>query len=747
MVEVMVASTSEMARPWVEAEIDSVVALTQGNPLLLTQLAGEFARETPPQPGLPDVASRRFGEVARRRVAGLDPAADEVIATIAHCEAVVDVALLAEVHGRAVADELGAGEAAGLIRVDSSNRVDFLHPSFAEAVRARSGRSAPAIHARLAQALGRRAGGPSHQVLVMRHLLASGSSLDRADVVAAAQTTATAARMSGDAMVEAEACEVLIAHHDGTWSPEREQLLLTAADAQFRAGHRERSWHLAAEVMANTSDLDALADAALGLARGQDYAVQAARVGNKVIEVARSLPPGHRLGPLLLARGAELLSCVPLTDPTEESAVQRVFDWTVRAEPVRSLVDEAVEMASRDGGVDATTRARLQVSWARLFRRAGDLPERRRRLGSAMGTGDDLKVQGEVALRLALDHLAAGDADGHRRALEAAARLVRASGDLELAWWYHCVVATLVLARGEPERAEDLSREAFEIGTRAGEPGRWTAAIAQFVGSAFVRATPVSTPFEVPPQGADHALLRAGRLWGQACETPEQIGTHAIDEVLTLVRDDTAREASWTLMSALLADAVWRVGNRDVAEELLEMLGPHRREVAIDFNGFYCAGCVARPLAGLAWLIADETRCVELEKLAIDVDGALGLERWVLQGRIDAWRRRLTGQRVSDTAATGELRKIADAAAARGMMRLSNDARALAEPDIAHDLTSGQREVLNGLAQHLTYQEIADRVGFSHSVVRKEAIAVYALLGADGRDDAVARAREAGLVP
>jgi DNA-binding CsgD family transcriptional regulator len=200
-------------------------------------------------------------------------------------------------------------------------------------------------------------------------------------------------------------------------------------------------------------------------------------------------------------------------------------------------------------------------------------------------------------------------------------------------------------------------------------------------------------------------------------------------------------------MSALLADAVWRVGNRDVAEELLEMLGPHRREVAIDFNGFYCAGCVARPLAGLAWLIADETRCVELEKLAIDVDGALGLERWVLQGRIDAWRRRLTGQRVSDTAATGELRKIADAAAARGMMRLSNDARALAEPDIAHDLTSRQREVLNGLAQHLTYQEIADRVGFSHSVVRKEAIAVYALLGADGRDDAVARAREAGLVP
>lgn len=746
MLEVVVASTSETARPWVEAELDAVVAMTQGNPLLLTHLAGEFRGETPPQRGLADVASRRFGEVALRRLAGLEPAADEVIATIAYSEAVVDVALLEEVHGRAVVDELAAGEAAGLIRVDRANGVDFIHPSFAETVRARSGGSAPAIHARLAQALRRRGGGPSHQVLVMRHLLASGSNLDRAEVVAAAQTTATAARVLGDAVVEAEAYEVLLAHHEGLWSAEYEQLLLAAADAQFRAGQRDRSWQLAAEVMANTPDDDILAVATLGLTRGQDYAVHGARVGNKAVEVARSLPPGHRLVPMLLARGAELLSCVPLTDAGDESEVQRVFDWTVRAEPVRSLVDEAVEIASRDGAVDATTRARLQMSWSRLFRRVGDLPERRRRLDAVMGAGDDLKVQGEVALRLALDHLAAGDADGHRRALDATGRLVRASGDLELAWWHQCVVATLVLARGEPDRAEDLSREAFEIGTRAGEPGRWTAAMAQLVGCAFDRGNPVSIPFEVPARGTDHALLRAGRLWGQAWQAPEQIGVEAVDEVLALVRGDTAREASWTLMSALLADAVWLIGVRDVAEELLEVLWPHRREVAIDFNGFYCAGCVARPLAGLAWLVGEQERCVELELLATEIDGALGLERWLLHGRFDALRRRIAREGAHDVATLGELRAIADLAAARGIARLSREARTRLEPELACGLSQRQRDVLDGLAEQLTYREIADRVGFSHSVVRKEAIAVYAVLGADGRDDAIARARDLGLL-
>lgn len=746
MVELVVASTSECARPWVESELDIVTDLTQGNPLLLTHLAAEFGRETPPPPGLVGAASRRFGEVALRRIAGLDPDTREVVATIAFSEAVVDVALLEEVHGRTVASELAIAEAAGIVRVNGTGRVDFVHPSFAEEVRSRSGGSAPAIHARLARALRRRRGGPAHHVLVMRHLLASGTHLDRDEVLAVAQTTAATAQMLGDAMVEAEAREVLISLHDGTETNEREDLLLATADAQFRAGHRERSWQLAAEIMAKASDHDVLASATLSLARGQDYAVHAARVGSKAVDVARSLPGGHDLAPLLLARGAELLSCVPSTDPDEVSGPQRVFDWTVRTEPVRSLADEAVEMAVRQGRADATTMARLQVSWARLFRRAEDLSERCRRLESVMGCGDDLKVQGEVALRLALDRLAAGDAEGHRHALEAAERLVRASGDLELTWWYRCVVATLVLARGEPERAEDLSRESFEIGTRAGEPGRWTAAIAQLVGCAFDRQRRLLLPFEVPDRGADHGLLRAGRLWGQAWQAPEQVTADAVAEVVELVREDTAREASWTLMSGLLSDAVWRVGDRHLAEELLEMLWPHRGEVAIDFNGFYCAGCLARPLAGLAWLVEDESRCSELEAVAAEVDGALGLERWVLHGRFDAVRRRIIRTGAPDMATIGELREIADAAAARGILRLSREARIRAEPELARSLSSRQRDVLNGLAEQLTYREIADRVGFSHGVVRKEAIAVYAALGADGRDDAVARARDLGLV-
>ena len=61
-------------------------------------------------------------------------------------------------------------------------------------------------------------------------------------------------------------------------------------------------------------------------------------------------------------------------------------------------------------------------------------------------------------------------------------------------------------------------------------------------------------------------------------------------------------------------------------------------------------------------------------------------------------------------------------------------------------LTDRQRDVLSALAAGLTYKETGDRLGFSHSTIRHEAMRIYALLGARDRDDAVELARKRGLL-
>lgn len=61
-------------------------------------------------------------------------------------------------------------------------------------------------------------------------------------------------------------------------------------------------------------------------------------------------------------------------------------------------------------------------------------------------------------------------------------------------------------------------------------------------------------------------------------------------------------------------------------------------------------------------------------------------------------------------------------------------------------LTSRQREILRGMAQGMTNRQIATRIAFSESTVRLESMAIYRLFGVHSRFQAVAAAREAGLL-
>jgi len=62
-------------------------------------------------------------------------------------------------------------------------------------------------------------------------------------------------------------------------------------------------------------------------------------------------------------------------------------------------------------------------------------------------------------------------------------------------------------------------------------------------------------------------------------------------------------------------------------------------------------------------------------------------------------------------------------------------------------LTRRERLVLAHLAEDLTLKQIATRLFVTRNTIKSQVRSVYRKLGVSTRTDAVARAREAGLVP
>ena len=67
-------------------------------------------------------------------------------------------------------------------------------------------------------------------------------------------------------------------------------------------------------------------------------------------------------------------------------------------------------------------------------------------------------------------------------------------------------------------------------------------------------------------------------------------------------------------------------------------------------------------------------------------------------------------------------------------------------PDGAGDLSPRERAVLRRLSSEMSAREIADSLYVSHNTVKTQVRAVYRKLGVASREEAVARARELGLI-
>jgi LuxR family maltose regulon positive regulatory protein len=113
-----------------------------------------------------------------------------------------------------------------------------------------------------------------------------------------------------------------------------------------------------------------------------------------------------------------------------------------------------------------------------------------------------------------------------------------------------------------------------------------------------------------------------------------------------------------------------------------------------------------------------------------------------------AVRSRALAARGDRTAAKAALAQAAELARPRGYLRLIADERVLLGDDsgLPDPLTARELEVLTLLAAGSPNQGIADQLYITLDTVKKHVTHVLAKLGAGNRTEAVARARQLGMI-
>lgn len=622
---------------------------------------------------------------------------------------------------------------------------------------------------------------PAQVGRAVRHVVRYAEVVDAAELTAvtrpgeveeALTSRLSGARLRHDRTDELRALHALRARSAS--DPERWRTLSAElAVVALETGRREYAVGVARDVIAS---FDAVADEALDQLGRRDLvrAHLVATAGQEYLTHEQSdealdllLRVIGRLGEdtdaaLLLCRAAEIIGMRP-----HAGAFLRPWriDDADGGEPASARrADELLERAERIIGTGPATDARLtaslDVAWARAHPHHQHAPERRARLDRSLRSlvGFDRAWAGT---RLALDALAVGDRAALQQALiDASPTSVGRSALVE--WRLGTVRAMLLLATGSPD-ARRAVEEAAAFGAEAREPMAATVAMVQR-GVVRVEADPTPmTDEEARLDGAEvHPLIRIGRLElvtrtravrRCAVGTTTTVDLEHLDAAHVLanvVRSGGMNPGNQQLAAVLLARTIHNF--RDLAlpdalvEAVAQLLEPLEDLVPTDALGLVCAGSAARHLANLRALQGRSAQAEALADRARLRDEALGFERFVISGRIDAIVRARLAGRALDPELRAEALRCADEAERRALHLLAREARLVAHEGLQGRLDDQQLALLGELAAGERFPAIAERWGYSEGTMRKLALPVYRALGVGGRREAVAVALIAGLV-
>lgn len=712
-------------------------ARSEGLPFLLEALLAESAAAARSQPD-PAVHTERVWDgapviAALGHLHSLPVTVRRCLAVSAALAGQADAVLLTRILARAVDVDLTVARGAGLLQA-VDGRLCLTHPVYEAACRRVT--LSPAVHRTIAEVLAERHL-PRTLLQQLRHLEQAGDLVPPDALHRAAVATAQRLGVAGRHADAAEACTIAARHAaDGGL-----QWWLAAATAFHRSNEPERAWQAAGRVAAagGAATPAQEAQAALVSARGRSFHSEAGDVCAWLQRARARLDPSDPLVAATLAAEGRLACEVVLSGPATLGGQDEAQRWRSDVAGAAALVDAAVAQP----GLHGDLAAEVQLAWHTVHADPSRRGERAAAITMALDAARDDALRGAVALAGALDAVEVGQRARANRLLGEVEVAVARSGDAELSWRAQIVQAALARASGDLSGATARTAGVERAGARrrlwgAGIVGLGLTASIELERGALGPATDrmfaerdnvVSPLFSA---GLLHLATVAGRLAPEAPEIADEVGS-------VLARSD----ARWLLSAVLLADVVASCRRSDLADGLLEALTPHRDVVAVDhIDGLLIHGAVGRVVGRLLALQGrrDEARAALAD--AVVRNRRAGLELFALESELDL----LEVDGAEQAAALQAASRVAAAAGRLGLGRLVRRAAALALPPAALRLRPREQAVLQGLVEGRSNREIAERIGFAHSTVRKDIRAICTALDVGDRHEAAAQAVQFGLV-
>ncbi len=556
---------------------------------------------------------------------------------------------------------------------------------------------------------------------------------------------------------------------------QRVNVLIQLAKSQIAIGRRiegRKNAELAARLAGTINDTEAEANATMQWAARSDFTPDRAPViaafGN--IDTTK-LRPDTRIRLLSaysqavllvpteehvsVTSGSELISSFGTeiaessrSDSTEAAA----WNWNVNAALARKLATDARDEAAMHASVDISYEARVQalLAWREAHRSPAYLSER---LATTQQAIELSRTHGDhhesVYFCHILDLMESGDFARADLEIQHFYSTARAGGSFIAQWWSGFLQSGRLISRGKFIEAGQEAQQVFERGRLADEPGRLVVMLEQQTLILIESIIPpsLSALFQGETALLANHYARALAALGNASLGNTEIAMQLIADTL-IVLDDPDQEAAWLPTVTMLIEAAHLLHRYDIAARGVNLLEPYSRQ-HVTYIGNTIRGPVRRYCALAKHASGDTPKAIDDLLIARNESRRIGDHLWDLACSVDileilaesdpARAIDLVPENIIVEAETSEMKWRA----LRGRVALTK-ARTLLAAGLG--LTPRQITVMHGLLQNLTISEIATSLGFSHSTVRQESIAIYKALNIEGRTAIAERARELRLI-
>ena len=608
----------------------------------------------------------------------------------------------------------------------------------------------------------------SKLIVALTHLISAGASIDIADGVTIARGAFDLSRSRSDHTGVADAGTWLMQYCPMT-DVERIGILIPLASSQLAIGQRtigRRNAQIAFELSRLEGDVEAEAAALMQWSARCDFTPDRGGViaGFQNIDLD-ALTPNTRIA--VLSARAHAVTMIPTEEYVSISVGSRLiteygqqepdfarpetsdtaaWNWLVQSDLARRLSAQALEESQAPQGISADAQVQALLAWRETHRAPEFLDQRLGLTSRAMTLVNDSspKVESVRFCRI-LDLLESGDYSQADLEIAQFHSWAHTGGSFIAQWWSEFLKAGRLINKGELRQAANCTRRAYERGESADEPGRLIVMLEQ--------QTMILLESIIPPEfsrifsGESEVLAnhyaRVTAALANASLGNVEIATRYVEGSIGILADPD-REAAWLPSVTTLVETAHLLGLFEIAAQARSLLEPFARH-QVTFIGNTTRGPVRRFLALAKHASGDVAGAVDDLLVARNEARHSGEHLWSLACSVDLLEMlatvdperaiRLVPEEIIVEAEASEMKWRAQ----RGRQALDSTRNQIARQA---GFSDRQILVLRGIIAKSTIKDIAVSLGFSHSTVRQESIAIYRQLNVSGRAEVIDRARE-----